>query len=127
LIALTDVGLAYLCVAATSVDPRRRKAWLKAVAERLERTGERSIGPLGPSPAAHRQRRAAGRERTRRWRDRLRRKAALYTIEVTDAELNMAERFAGLDPDETDPRKIAIAIGRLLRVALAMLRERDCR
>jgi len=36
MLALTDVGLAYLCIAATRVDPRAREQWLKQTAERLE-------------------------------------------------------------------------------------------
>ena len=37
MLALTDVGLACLCIAATRVDPRAREQWLKQTAER--RTG----------------------------------------------------------------------------------------
>jgi len=36
MLAFTDQGLAYLCIAATRVDPRRRGEWLKEVAARLE-------------------------------------------------------------------------------------------
>lgn len=36
MLAFTDQGLAYLCVAATRLDPRRRGEWLEQVAARLE-------------------------------------------------------------------------------------------
>lgn len=37
MLALTDVGLAFLCIAATRVDPRAREQWLKQTAERDRR------------------------------------------------------------------------------------------
>jgi len=35
-LAFTDVGLAYICIAATAIDPRERGEWLKKIAAQLE-------------------------------------------------------------------------------------------
>jgi hypothetical protein len=58
-----------------------------------------------------RQRRAAD---TARWRDRLRRGAAVYPIEIDDQIFQMMERFAGL-------KRTKWTTGKLLRLALAAL------
>jgi hypothetical protein len=71
---------------------------------------------------AFRQRRAAD---TARWRERLRRGAAVYPVEVDAATFNLMERFAGLKTNKmSDRQAVAAALGKLLRLALAaLLRE----
>ena len=71
--------------------------------------------------AAFRQRRAD----TARWRERLRRGAAVYPVEVDGTSFDMMERFGGLSDSKTgDRRAVATALGKLLRRALeALLRE----
>src|SRR5262249_3004327 len=68
------------------------------------------------------QRRAA---ETARWRDRLRRGAAVYPVEIDATTFDLMERFGGLKPDKMDDRHaVAVALGKLLRLALgALLRE----
>ena len=46
MLALTDVGLAYLCIAATRVDPRERGQWLQTIGAKLEALCEGDI-PVG--------------------------------------------------------------------------------
>ena len=72
--------------------------------------------------AAFRRRRAAD---TARWRERLERGAAVYPVEVDSETLNLLERFCNLKPSEVGDRQaVSIALGKLLRRALAaMLRE----
>jgi hypothetical protein len=72
--------------------------------------------------AARRQRRAAD---TRRWRERLHRGAAVYPVEVDSTTFDLMERFGGLKADKVGDRKaVAVALGKLLRLALAaLLRE----
>jgi len=75
--------------------------------------------------AAFRQRRAAD---TARWRERLRRGAAVYTVEVDAATFDLMERFGGLSPDEADDKNaVRAALGRLLRAGLTALRELEAR
>jgi hypothetical protein len=69
--------------------------------------------------AARRQRRAND---TRRWRARLHRGAAVYPVEVDGQLFDLMERFGGLKADKLGDRKaIAVALGKLLRLALAAL------
>ena len=72
--------------------------------------------------AAFRQRRAAD---TARWRERLERGAAVYPVEVDGLTFDLMERFAGLKDSKTSDRQaVAVALGKLLRLALAaLLRE----
>jgi hypothetical protein len=72
--------------------------------------------------AAFRQRRAAD---TARWRERLRRGAVVYPIEIDDQIFQMMERFIGLKANKmSDRQAVAAALGKLLRLALAaLLRE----
>ena len=72
--------------------------------------------------AALKQRRAAD---TARWRDRLRRGRAVYPVEVDTMIFDLMERFGGLKPHKMDDRQaVAVALGKLLRLALAaLLRE----
>jgi hypothetical protein len=66
--------------------------------------------------AAERQRRA---EHTRRWRERLRRGAAVYPVEVDGATFDLMERFGGLSDGKIGDRQaVATALGKLLRRAL---------
>ena len=74
---------------------------------------------------AVRQKRA---EHTRRWRERLRRGAAVYPVEVDGATFDMMERYAGLSPDKVgDKLAVRAALGRLLRAGLTALRELEAR
>jgi hypothetical protein len=77
---------------------------------------------LSEKTAAIRQRRA---DDTRRWRERLRRGAAVYPVEVDGQLFDLMERFGGLKDRKTGNRQaVATALGRLLRPALeALLRE----
>jgi hypothetical protein len=72
--------------------------------------------------AAFKQRRA---EDTRRWRERLHRGATVYPVEVDGTTFDLMERFAGLKASKVGDRQaVAIALGKLLRLALAaLLRE----
>jgi len=72
--------------------------------------------------ADFRQRRAAD---TARWRERLRRGAAVYPVEVDSTTFDLLERFGALKESKTgDRRALATALGKLLRRALAaLLRE----
>jgi hypothetical protein len=72
--------------------------------------------------AAFRRRRAAD---TTRWRERLRRGAAVYPIEVDGMTFDLMERFGGLKASQMNDRQaVAIALDKLLHIALAaLLRE----
>jgi hypothetical protein len=76
--------------------------------------------------AAVRQRRA---EATRRWRERLDRGAAVYPVEVDGETFALMERLRLLQgADATSRARTALALGKLLRRALAALkRELDAR
>src|SRR5262245_13996695 len=56
MLALTDAQLADLAIAATAVDHRRRKRWLRDLADRID-------PPRARSPAARRQARVRARRR----------------------------------------------------------------
>jgi hypothetical protein len=71
--------------------------------------------------AAVRQQRA---EATRRWRQRLDRGAAVYPVEVDGEVFDLMARLGLLQPADTTSRtRTAIALGKLLRRALAALRR----
>ena len=76
--------------------------------------------------AAFRQRRAAD---TARWRERLANGRACYTVEVDGTTFDLLERFGGLkDSNVGDRQAVAVALGKLLRLALtALLRETTSR
>jgi hypothetical protein len=80
------------------------------------------VDAMAQKTSVFRQRRAAD---TARWRDRLRRGAAVYPVEVDGATFDMMERFGGLRDSKTcDRQAVATALGKLLRRALeALLRE----
>ena len=67
-------------------------------------------------------------EATRRWRERLDRGAAVYSVEA-DAEIfDLMVRLGLLDPaDATSRRQAADALGKLLRRALGALRREIAR
>src|SRR6516162_10464991 len=71
---------------------------------------------------AFRHRRAA---HTARWRERLRRGAAVYPVEVDGTTFDLMERFGELrDSKIGDRQAVATALGKLLRRALeSLLRE----
>jgi hypothetical protein len=79
-------------------------------------------GHVVEKTAAFRRRRAAD---TARWRDRLRRGAAVFPIEVDGATFDLMERYAGLKLRQMDDRRaVSAALGKLLHLALAaLLRE----
>jgi hypothetical protein len=69
--------------------------------------------------AARRQRRAAD---TARWRERLRRGAAVYPVEVDCTIFDLMERFGGLKASKADDKKaVAVALDKLLHLGLAAL------
>ena len=72
--------------------------------------------------AAFKQRRAAD---TARWRERLRRGAAVYPVEVDGQLFDLMERFGALKASKVGDREAgAVVLGKLLRRALeALLRE----
>jgi hypothetical protein len=59
------------------------------------------------------------------WRERLHRGAAVYPVEVDGTTFDLMQRFGGLKADKVGDRQaVAIALGKLLRLALAaLLRE----
>jgi hypothetical protein len=69
-----------------------------------------------------RQRRAAD---TARWRERLRRGAAVYPVEIDEMTFDLMERFGGLKASQMNDRQaVAIALDKLLHIAFAaLLRE----
>jgi hypothetical protein len=75
---------------------------------------------------AFRHRRAAD---TARWRERLRRGAAVYPVEVDAATFDLMERFGGLKPNEASDREaVSEALDKLLHRALdALVRETAAR
>jgi hypothetical protein len=59
---------------------------------------------------------------TARWRERMRRGAAVYPVEVDGTIFDLMERFGGLQASKvTDRQAVAAALGKLLRLALAAL------
>jgi hypothetical protein len=82
----------------------------------------RSSAALGLKAAARRQRRA---EDTRRWRERLRRGACVLPVEADGMTFDLMERFGLLKASKVSDRQaVAVALGKLLRLALAaLLRE----
>jgi hypothetical protein len=77
---------------------------------------------MAEKPPAARRRRAAD---TARWRERLRRGAAVYPVEVDDTTFDLMERFGGLKATKMNDRKaVTLALDKLLHRALAaLLRE----
>ena len=88
MIGLSDIGLAYLAVAASAVPRHRRRQWLRELANKIE-----------PS------RRSPGARYTAAWRAREKAGRCLLTLEVDEAELVVALVDAGLlDPRIADDR-----------------------
>jgi hypothetical protein len=88
MIALSDIGLAYLTIAASAVPRHRRRQWLRELANRIE--------PPRSSPGAR---------YTAAWRAREKAGRCLLTLEVDEAELVVALVDAGLlDPRIADDR-----------------------
>jgi len=83
--------------------------------------------PASPQRRVARRRQAC--DRTRRWRERLQRGAAVYPVEVDGLTFDLMERFAGLKASKVDDRQaVVVALGRLLRLGLqALLREANSR
>ena len=75
---------------------------------------------------AFRQRRAAD---TARWRERVRCRKAVYPVEIDEMTFDLMERFGGLEAAKmNDRRAVAIALDKLLHIALAaLLREATSR
>jgi len=63
MLALTDAALARLCIAATRIDPRRRRQWLKDIAARLDPPRIAETPNCERSPAARRQARVRARRK----------------------------------------------------------------
>jgi hypothetical protein len=79
---------------------------------------------MGAKSAAQRRRAAAA---TRRWRERVNRRAAVYSVEIDAETFDLMERLRLLEPaDATSRVRVALALGKLLRLALgALKRELD--
>jgi hypothetical protein len=62
---------------------------------------------------------------TKRWRARVRRGRAVYSLEIDGATFDLMERFGGLKMGQVDDRRaVSAALGKLLHLALAaLLRE----
>jgi hypothetical protein len=77
-------------------------------------------GSAARSAAVRRQR----AEATRRWRERLDRGAAVYPVEADAETFDLMERLGLLQPaDATSRARTALALGKLLRRALAALKR----
>ena len=63
MLALTDAALARLCIAATRIDPRRRRQWLKDIAALLDPPRIAETPNCERSPAARRQARVRARRK----------------------------------------------------------------
>src|SRR5262245_17299725 len=88
MLALSDEGLARLCIAASAIPRNRRRQWLRELANRIE--------PPRSSPGAR---------YTAAWRAREKAGRCLLTLEVDEAELVVALVDAGLlDPRIADDR-----------------------
>ena len=65
---------------------------------------------------------------TARWRARVRRGRAVYPLEIDAATFDLMEQYAGLRQSQMDNRKaVSLALGRLLRLALAALLQQSRR
>jgi hypothetical protein len=95
------------------------------VLSRPPRATRRAARPA-KTDAAYRARRAAD---TRRCRARQRKCRALFPFESDDQTIDLAIKFAGLDPGQLGDRQVVgDALARLLRLALAaLLREQTRR
>src|SRR5215472_4399007 len=81
MLALTDSALAHLAIAATGVDPRQRREWLRDIAAKLDppiNVNGREHGER--TPAARRQARVRQKRRRARKRNRIR----VYKLELRD-------------------------------------------
>jgi hypothetical protein len=111
MIALTDVGLVYVAVAASRVPANRRRRWLVDVARSLE-TGE----PMQPL--------AASTVRTRRWRARAANGKVLLRVKLDEDDAAITLTAYGLlDPNHADDRN-ALAQG--VERAIEMLARGRC-
>ena len=104
MLALSDEGLARLCIAASAIPRNRRRQWLRELANRIE--------PPRSSPGAR---------YTAAWRAREKAGRCLLKLEVDEAELVVALVDAGLlDPGIADNRAaLAAATQRALARYLA--------
>jgi hypothetical protein len=80
MLALSDGGLAHLCIAATAIAPGRRARWLEKIAQTLE---PRSAPNLQPAASATQR----GAAYTARCRARQREGKVLLRIEIDEADL----------------------------------------
>jgi hypothetical protein len=109
MLQLDDAVLARLIRAAGAVDVRHRRRWLREIADRLD----------PPTADVARRRRV---EDVKRFRERRRRGASVYSIEIDSWVLDLAEHFVGLAPGQAGDRQaVADALGKLLRLALVAL------
>jgi hypothetical protein len=68
--------------------------------------------------------RHAASDRTRRWRERVQRGAAVYPVEVEAQTFSFMQKFAGLHENKVGDRNaVRAALGRLLRRGLNALLE----
>src|SRR5262245_20862275 len=104
MLQLSDQGIAYLAIAATRVDPRRRGQWLRELAEKFD--------PASAHPPA---KLAARRERSRRSRKRRRNGMRSYRLDLPDAvvggvinALVATQKLS--EADAADQRKVEAAL-----------------
>jgi len=115
MLALTDVGLAYLCIAASRIDPRRRRQWLQEIAANLDPQtvdlpDDIVLKQVERTPAARRQARVRARRKNGMhhyglWLSDLA-VEGIVTQMVTTGQLSAAEA--------DDPRYIEAMLARLL-------------
>jgi hypothetical protein len=76
---------------------------------------------MSEKTAAQRQRLA---DATRRWRERVNRRAAVYPVEIDSEVFDLMARLALLAPaDASSRQRTATALGKLLRLALGALKR----
>jgi hypothetical protein len=109
MLQLDDAVLARLIRAAGAVDVRHRRRWLREIADQLD------------PPTADVARRRRRVEDVKRFRERRRRGASVYSIEIDSWVLDLAEHFVGLAPGHGNRQADADALGKLLRLALVAL------
>jgi hypothetical protein len=105
MIGLSDIGLAYLAIAAGRVAPSRRGRWLKSVACELE-------GSYTPSPTARRLRKYQARRRSGQ-------KCYRLTLDEIDTEEMLLASGTLAPADRDDHSKVEAALQRLLSILIA--------
>jgi hypothetical protein len=121
MLAFTDTAFARLCIAASRIDPRRRRQWLQEIATKLDPPGagdHQQKQQRVENGGDHRQRTPAAR-RQARVRARRRNGQHVYKLEIADRAmeglLEMMLRMGRLSESDTlDHGCIETALARLL-------------